>query len=69
MATARPLPTIMSRCQVITVAGEAGPPEADQKVTAQVAAALNAAIAGDLRGLDAALAGWGTLSTRRWRPG
>ncbi len=59
VASARPLPTIVSRCQVITVPGEAGPLEADQKVTAQVAAALNAANASDLRGLEAALAGWG----------
>lgn len=59
VATARPLPTITSRCQVITVQGEAGPPEADQKVTAQVAAALSAACAGDLRVLEQALDGWG----------
>ena len=59
VATARPLPTIMSRCQVISVPGEDSAPVAGQKVNAQVAAALNAAIAGDLRGLDAALAGWG----------
>jgi hypothetical protein len=61
VATSRPLPTIVSRCQVITVPGETASPEADQKVTAQVAAALNAANAGDLRGLDTALSGWGAL--------
>jgi DNA polymerase III, delta subunit len=59
IATSRPLPTIVSRCQVITVPGEGGQPEADSKVTAQVAAALTAAAAGNLRGLDTALAGWG----------
>ena len=59
VASARPLPTIVSRCQVIIVAGEVAPQVSAQKVTAQVTAAMNAANAGDLRGLDVALAGWG----------
>ena len=61
LSASLPLPTIMSRCQVITVDGEGRSPEPGQKVTAQVAAALNAAMAGypDLAGLNAALVGWG----------
>jgi hypothetical protein len=59
VAAERPLPTIVSRCQVITVPGEGVQQEADGKVTAQVTAALNAAGAGDLNGLDAALKVWG----------
>ena len=61
VATARPLPTIVSRCQVITVPGEDSSPVAGGRVSTQVTAALNAASAGDLRALDTALAGWGDV--------
>jgi len=62
VATARPLPTIVSRCQVIV-----GPPTgfgdgtAIGKVFDAVIAALKAARAGDLAGLDTALDGWGDV--------
>lgn len=59
VGTARPLPTVVSRCQVITVPGQEDSPEDDPKVTGTVTAALKAAAAADLRGLDSALAGWG----------
>lgn len=55
----RPLPTIVSRCQVITVPADVPAPEPDHEVTRQVDAALQAAAAADLLGLDAALHGWG----------
>lgn len=59
LASRRPLPTIVSRCQVVTVPGAGQRPEPDGKVAAQVSAALKAAAAADLTALDAALAGWG----------
>lgn len=59
VASERPLPTIVSRCQVVTVPGEGPDPEPDEQVTRQVNAALKAAAAGDLAGLDRALSGWG----------
>lgn len=59
VATERPLPTITSRCQVITVAPAQRTPEFDADLTRRVNAALTAAQAGDLTGLDKALAGWG----------
>ena len=55
----RPLPTIMSRCQVIIVPAAEQHAEPSGKVAAQVRAALKAAAAADLAGLDASLAGWG----------
>lgn len=59
VASERPLPTIVSRCQVVMVqsAGSAGEP--DPEVLAKVDAVLRAAAAADLRGLDRELAGWG----------
>lgn len=59
VASSRPLATICSRCQVITVPGDGARPEADAKTTGAVSAALAAAAAGDLRGLEQALSGWG----------
>lgn len=58
-ATERPLATIVSRCQVVTVPGAGAAAGPDSKVTGQVTAALNAAMAADLPGLDTALHGWG----------
>jgi hypothetical protein len=59
VASERPLPTIVSRCQVVTVPEQGGQPEPDGKVTGQVNAAMQAALAADLNGLDQALRGWG----------
>lgn len=59
VATERPLPAIVSRCQVITVPGADARQEASREVTGAVTAALKAAQAGDLHGLDSALKGWG----------
>jgi hypothetical protein len=58
-AAERPLPTVVSRCQVITIAPGGTAEDPDTRVTSQVNAVLKAASAGDLHGLDAALAGWG----------
>ena len=60
-ATQRPLPTIVSRCQVVVVPEARAAAEPDREVTAKVDAALRAAAAGDLRGLDQALHGWGEV--------
>lgn len=60
LASRRPLPTIVSRCQVVTVPAEGQHAEPGGKAAAQVRAALKAAAAADLAGLDAALAGWGS---------
>jgi hypothetical protein len=59
VATARPLPTIVSRCEVITVSAPGLVQDADGKVTTAVNVALRAALTGDLAGLDGALHGWG----------
>lgn len=59
VATERPLPTIVSRCQVITVAAAGPDREPGREVTRQVDAVLKAAAAADLRGLDRELSGWG----------
>lgn len=59
VATQRPLPTVVSRCQVITVPIPGPTAEPDADVSRQVTTALTAAAAGDLAGLDKALAGWG----------
>jgi hypothetical protein len=61
VATERPLPTIVSRCRVIIVPAADGGQEPDGKVAAQVSAALKAALAADLAGLDQALKGWGDV--------
>lgn len=60
-ATARPLPTIVSRCQLVTVPAARLAAEPPAEVTSQVSAALAAALAGDLTALDKALAGWGDM--------
>lgn len=59
-ARSRPLPTIMSRCQVVVVPATEHPAVLETRLAAQVSAALKAAAAADLAGLDAALAGWGS---------
>ena len=59
IATRRPLPAVVSRCQVITVPVARPEWESASEVTSQVKAALTAALAGDLDALDKALAGWG----------
>lgn len=59
VSTSLPLPTITSRCQVITVPSESGDGEPDQQVVRQVTDALKYALAQDLNSLDRALAGWG----------
>ena len=59
VATSRPLPVIVSRCQVITVPVARPEWESASEVTSQVKAVLTAALAGDLNALDKALAGWG----------
>jgi DNA polymerase III, delta subunit len=58
-ATERPLPTIVSRCQVVTVPGAGTAREGVREAERQVNAAMQAALAGDLHGLDQALKGWG----------
>jgi hypothetical protein len=60
-ATARPLPTIVSRCQVITVPAAKMAEEPPGEVTTQVNAAVRAALTGDLADLDKALRGWGDV--------
>lgn len=60
VAAERPLPTIVSRCQVITVTAGGAAAAPDEQTARQVAAALSAAQSGDLAGLDRALRGWDT---------
>lgn len=59
LATRHPLLTVVSRCHAVVVPGQDDDTEPDAKVTGAVTAALKAAAAADLRGLDLALAGWG----------
>jgi hypothetical protein len=59
VASQRPLPTVVSRCQVITVPAQDSPQEPDGKVASVVTAALKNAQAGNLAALDAVLHGWG----------